>query len=154
MGGLRELIALFHEAAEAYPGKTKALAGDLDKRPSTLFDELNPALQKTGQGKLGAEDALEIMRLTGDNRPLEYMAAHLGFTLRPMTEHLPDGKDMAHECLQGLLAVAKFAEAARDGMAFSDLSPLLEDAIIELQDVWKRARDEQSTRPSRTRKSS
>ena len=140
MAGLRDLIMLFHEAAEGYPGKTKALAGDLDKRPSTLYDELNPAQEKTGQGKLGVDDALEIMRLTGDIRPLEFMASILGYTLRPRTPNPPDGDNMHHECLQAYTALDALCTAAtaETGTTPAQLTRRLASVHKEAEDIVNR----------------
>jgi len=155
MAQMMKLVALLHEAVEAAikDGRTtkEGLLILLDKAPSTLNNELNPF---PTPNKLGLEDAWKIVQAIGDTSVMGHMASQLGFTLRHMAEHRPDAHDMAEECLQGLLAVAKFAEAARNGTPCADLSPLLEDAISELQDVWKRAHDEQAAKPSQTRRAS
>lgn len=133
MAKSRELIELFHEAVKTAPLGFKGVAADLDKRPSTLYDELNPAPEKSGQGKLGVEDALEIMEMTGDSRPLEYMATRLGFTLRHMADCTPDQPTLAGELLDDLPAIARLHDAARSGMPQAKVAELLRLAIAELE---------------------
>ena len=73
----------------------KALAPLLDKKPSTLYAELNPWAEP-GKAKLGFDDALEIMRITGDFSGLDLAAATLGFRLCLM-EANPDKNTVAEE---------------------------------------------------------
>ncbi len=120
----------------------KEIAFALDKSPSTLYGELNPQPNPNGcTAKLGALDLFQIMALTQVKEPLQFQASHLVCRLVPIVGK-PDGRNMDDECLQILPAVSRFIEAARNGGDFESLSPLLEDAIKELQDVWIRRREE------------
>lgn len=89
----RSIIEAIQEAAHGYG--LKALAPMLDKRPSTLYAELDP-WGDPGKAKLGLDDGLEIMRITGDYTGLELAAAAHGFRLFPMNA-APDKATVAEE---------------------------------------------------------
>lgn len=76
-----DVIEAIQSAAQAHGMRTIAAA--LNKAPSTAYAELNPWGDRT-QAKLGLEDAVEIMAMTGDVSGLELIAAHLGFRLVPI----------------------------------------------------------------------
>lgn len=56
------------------------IANSIGKPYSTLLRETNP--YDCG-AKLGVQTALEVMRITGDVRVLEYMARQLGYDIIP-----------------------------------------------------------------------
>lgn len=56
----------------------KVIAEKIGKPYSTLLRELNPFDE---HAKLGVETLLQIMRVTRNAKPLEFMAAELGFRL-------------------------------------------------------------------------
>ncbi len=58
------------------------LANVLGKRPSTLYNEINP--NHTGTAKLGALDLIRVMRMLKDISPLEHMAALMGCMVTPV----------------------------------------------------------------------
>jgi len=58
--------------------QAKAVAKKINKPYSTLMREINPF---DVSAKLGAETLLEIMKVTHDIRPLQYMATEMGFSL-------------------------------------------------------------------------
>ena len=58
--------------------QAKVVAQKINKPYSTLMREINPFDMSA---KLGAETLLEIMKVTHDIRPLQYMAQEMGFTL-------------------------------------------------------------------------
>lgn len=133
-GGILESI----ERAMDEQGITiKALAPLVGKEYPTLKRELNG---HDPYAKLGAETLIPIIREIGP-APLEFIAAACGFTVRPIGG-APDAPSMAEECLQGYGAVAAFIEAAVGGQDYRELTPRLEAAIKELEDVWQRARDQ------------
>lgn len=90
----------------------KALAPLLDKRPSTLYGELSPYAEQ-GKAKLGLDDALEIMRLTGDHTALMLIAAAFGYRLEA-AHACPDHFDVRDECLDDAQKLADFHRLARD----------------------------------------
>lgn len=138
-----DLTATLHAAVmdKDCPLSVEQLAGHLDKAPSSLYNELNPYPGPDARHKLGLEDAAAIAQRIGDVSLARHFAALVcGRTLSHPATGQPDGRDMAHECLQGFQATAKFIEAAQDGAAKCKLSPLLELAIKELKDVFVLAR--------------
>lgn len=82
---LSELTRIVHNIVLDNPVPAKALAKEIGKPYSTLLREINP--YDTG-AKLGVETLLQIMKCTGNVKPLEYMAEQMGFRLerdaRPM----------------------------------------------------------------------
>jgi hypothetical protein len=133
MDGLRTALEAIQAAALAYP--VKDLAPQLDKAPSTLYDELS--LSRESKAKLGFADAVRIMVLTKDHRPLQALAALLGYTLsRPE----PISRDIHH--MQALRAVTDFLEAHARGDDYQALSPVREAAVEALETLWMQRRSE------------
>ena len=64
------------------------LADHLGKRPSTLYNELNP--NHTGTAKLGAQDLARIMDLFRDVTPLGHLASLMGCLVTPVPSLLQD----------------------------------------------------------------
>lgn len=58
--------------------QAKDIAERIGKPYSTLMREINPF---DTSAKLGAETLLDIMRVTKDLRPLQFMADEMGFSL-------------------------------------------------------------------------
>lgn len=58
----------------------KALANQLGKPYSTLLREVNPYDEGA---KLGVETFVQILKITGDTTPIEYIADELGLELIP-----------------------------------------------------------------------
>lgn len=58
--------------------QAKVVADKINKPYSTLMREINPF---DASAKLGAETLLEIMKVTHDVRPLQFMADEMGFAL-------------------------------------------------------------------------
>ena len=56
----------------------KVVADGLKKKYSTLMREVNPYDESA---KLGIDTCLELMRITGNIEPLEFMAQQLGYSL-------------------------------------------------------------------------
>lgn len=118
------------------------LADLLGKASGTLYNELNPYPQPGSTHKIGLEDAAEIARAVGDVSLARHFASYVcGRVLMDPATGNPDGRDMAHECLQGFHAVSEFAKAAEAGARRAELSELLGHAIKELHDVYSRAED-------------
>jgi predicted transcriptional regulator len=61
--------------------QAKVVAEKINKPYSTLMREINPF---DASAKLGAETLLEIMKVTHDIRPLQYMASEMGYSLDGM----------------------------------------------------------------------
>ncbi|MDD3311567.1 phage regulatory CII family protein [Pseudodesulfovibrio sp.] len=58
--------------------QAKVVAEKIKKPYSTLMREINPF---DTSAKLGAETLLEIMKVTADIRPLQFMAQEMGYSL-------------------------------------------------------------------------
>jgi len=58
--------------------QAKDVAAKINKPYSTLMREINPF---DASAKLGAETLLEIMKVTRDVRPLQFMASEMGYSL-------------------------------------------------------------------------
>lgn len=58
--------------------QAKVVASKINKPYSTLMREINPF---DASAKLGAETLLEIMKVTADIRPLQFMASEMGYNL-------------------------------------------------------------------------
>lgn len=86
---LSELTQIVHMVVLDNPIPAKALAKEIGKPYSTLLREINP--YDTG-AKLGIETLLQLMKTTGNTRPLEYMASQMGYRLErvmPNEKSLP-----------------------------------------------------------------
>ena len=92
----------------------KQVAADLGKPYFTLTRELNT---EDDGAKLGADLLLPIMKLTGDIRPLEWLAARLGYILTPENQITPD-----RESWQG--------EHAQDTQRFGEMSKLMDEGAV------------------------
>lgn len=88
----RKFVAQVQDAVQASRLTIETLAAKLDKRPSTLYAELNPFPHDGCTAKLGLEDAVKIMEYTADYTPLMQLANHFGLTLRK-PDHQADGRE-------------------------------------------------------------
>ena len=142
---IRDFKVLMHEIVMGSGAKVpaKVVAEELTKPYFTLARELNP---DDDGAKLDAAHVLPIMLVTGDDRPLQFLAAHMGKRVSDM-DRQPDGLDMAEECLQAYPAVTAYIETARDGMkSLQDVGEALELAIKELEEIFVRRREENAGR--------
>ena len=73
-----ELTRIVHTTILESPIPAKVIAGKIGKPYSTLLREVNPYDEGA---KLGVETLLQILKITGDTAPLEYMAGELGLEL-------------------------------------------------------------------------
>lgn len=114
------LFELLQEAAQGYQhGGLRGMAEELGKGYSTLANELNP--NNIERHKLGLQDAIRIMELTGDLRPLERISSRLGQVMVNIPADLPDQTD----------ALKSLAEMAKEsGEAITALSAALADGEL------------------------
>ena len=105
------VVEAVQKAAHTY-GMAK-LAAKMDMKPSSLYNALNPWGDR-GTAKLGLEQALFIMRETGDPSAFILMAAELGFRVVPVVA-VPDHPDTRDEMLDDHSMLAKFHAAIRNG---------------------------------------
>lgn len=73
-----ELTRIVHTSILESPTPAKVIASKIGKPYSTLLREVNPYDEGA---KLGVETLLQILKITGDTAPLEYMASELGLEL-------------------------------------------------------------------------
>jgi hypothetical protein len=73
-----ELTRIVHTSILESPIPAKIIAKKIGKPYSTLLREVNPYDEGA---KLGVETLLQILKITGDTTPLEYMASELGLEL-------------------------------------------------------------------------
>lgn len=81
-----EFATIIHNLVLDNPVAAKDLARAIGKPYSTLLREVNP--YDTG-AKLGAETLFQIMSLTGNLKPLEYMSGKLGLAIVPLDSKVP-----------------------------------------------------------------
>ncbi len=104
------LIEAVQKAAQSIG--IQQLAAEMDMRPSSLYNALNPYADRS-MVKLGLETAAYIIRRTGDVSPLEMIARDLGYTLRKVDETAPDKATIEQECCDDFEALAEFSRLAR-----------------------------------------
>lgn len=75
-----KLAEMMHDLVLESPTPARDLARGVGKPYSTLLREVNP--YDTG-AKLGMETMLDLMKLTGNVSPLNYMAQTLGYSIVP-----------------------------------------------------------------------
>lgn len=73
-----ELTRIVHTSILESPIPAKVIAKKIGKPYSTLLREVNPYDEGA---KLGVETLLQILKITGDTAPLEYLANELGMEL-------------------------------------------------------------------------
>lgn len=118
---MREATKYVHELIVGQGRDVPALAAQIDKRPSTLFNELNPYGSENGlTHKLGLDDAVSLMRAVGDWSPLARILAGAGYcvTAAPVAQPLTASNSCAHlaDCMTGLSEVAStLANSLKDG---------------------------------------
>lgn len=111
----------------------KLVAPEIDKEVSSLYGELNPYGEQQ-KGKLGLDDAIEIMRIVGV-RALILMANELGYDLTSKIAS-PDGDCIKGESLQAYHATNEFLQKANDPTTTPQQLALLRNtARKELDDV-------------------
>ncbi len=78
MSSMKQISAVVHEMLIDDRGSAKMIAEQLGKPYPTLMRELNPWDKGA---KLGADTLLQIMAITNNYAPLEYIAENLGMKL-------------------------------------------------------------------------
>lgn len=82
------------------------MAGKLDIKVSTLSNKLQPYNHAERRHFLNLWEADDMLRLSGDMRPLELLAARHGYALLPL-KATPDAPTLDAEKLQDYVAVAE-----------------------------------------------
>ena len=126
-------------AGHAYGVESLALEWDI--AASSVYTLLNPY----GDKNISFFRALHIMSKGGDISPLILFLEQAGYRVTK-SDAEPDGEDMREEVIQAYQAVGDFLKRADKGEIHTDLLPFLEKALKELEDVFKRLREEQTPR--------
>jgi len=122
---LKHVTRAAHEAFINKGLRIEDIAALLDKRPSTIYNELNPYHE--GPAKLGADDLQQIVREYGILEPLAFMARDLGCQLVDLrtaqaTARSKDPQGLLDLGLQAMASVGPVADAIRDGLAHGQLT--------------------------------
>ena len=75
-----DFAKLIHSVILDSPVPPKILAKKIGKPYSTLLREVNPY---DGGAKLGVETFIQILKITGDTKPVQYIANELGLEVVP-----------------------------------------------------------------------
>ena len=113
----------------------KAVAAEISKPYPTLVRELNP---DDDAAKLGADLVLPIMRVTGDSRPLDWLASKMGCLLRPASDIHPDRDTWQGEHAQD---TARFGEMSRlmdEGASCDAVRAAARELIREVEETCAR----------------
>lgn len=130
----QEILESLQKVAQAYG--TKRMAADLGKAPVTLYGELNPYSDDTSRHKLGLQDAMNIMSITGDYEPLHLMCTACGFTMNRLGCE-PVVAIVAYQGLSEVMSeVGELAKALQNGLADGHLShPERVEIARQAQDI-------------------
>lgn len=120
------------------------LAAELDKRPSSLYNELNPFAWDGCTAKLGLEDAIRIMEIIEDHTPLELISSHFNCSLRDRSRnHQQNDKNFDAECLESYQALSSFIKAAQEDASSYELVRLYNEVLAETEDIVNRKRQKE-----------
>ncbi len=108
-----KFVEFVYEAIRLSGYSIKYLAAELNKAPSTLYDELNPMPSADRTAKLGLEDAVRIMEIIGDTTPLQHIANHFDMNTEPRTA-TPDKPCVDKEMLDDIPALSDYQEAMKN----------------------------------------
>ncbi len=89
---MKSVTRVVQEMVMSCPLPLKVIAAKIGKPYSTLLRELNP--YDTG-AKLGVETMLDLMRITNNYTPLQYMAEELGCTVASRSAFEPGAGGVA-----------------------------------------------------------
>lgn len=144
-----EVIEAIQRAAQERG--VKLIAAELNKAPSTIYAELNPWGDRA-VAKLGLEDGLEIMRLTGDVTALELAAREQGYRLVPIDGD-PVQAETAYPTLATVMAQAgDLAIRLRDAMSDGELSARERAELCEAAGNVMKALEPFATTPPASRR--
>ena len=112
------------------------LAAQMDMRPSSLYNQLNPYADRSAI-KLGIEVAFYIMRQTHDVTALRIMAEDCGYTLTPIAS-MPDKESLPEEMCQDFHALADFQRL----LCSADMRTVKQADVLNARDKAKQEIDE------------
>ena len=96
------------------------IAQRLDKRPSSLYNELNPMPMEGCHPKLGIEDFVLILEIIGDLSPLQYLNDHFHLDTSPRNVQ-PDKPTLEQELLDNHPEYVRFEQMVLNSEPFDDV---------------------------------
>ena len=114
----------------------QALSVEMDMRPSSLYNQLNPYADRS-MVKLGLEVAHYIMQRTHDVTALRIMAEDCGYTLTPIASE-PDCQTLPEEMCQDFHALADFQKL----LCSADMRTVKQADVLNARDKAKQEIDE------------
>lgn len=117
----------------------KAVAAELNKPYFTLCRELN--VDDDG-AKLGADLILPIMLKTGDTRPLEWLAARMGYVIFPVEAIKPDRESWEGEHVQDGHRFGEMSRLMDEGATPDEVDAAKRELIREIEETAKRYREQ------------
>lgn len=112
----------------------KAVASNLNKSYNTLVAELNPYNE---QAKFGADLLVPIMKMTGDIRPLEWIADQLGCKVQKCQPE-PDKESWQEEHADDTVGMGKMVSLMASGASPEDVKVALVQLVSELEETLER----------------
>lgn len=92
----RHLTQLLKSILEDSERPAKQISAEMGIPYSTLMNQLNPDIHNAC---FKADDLVAFMQALGTVRPLEHLAAEMGFRLVPLSGAIPDKDDICDELL-------------------------------------------------------
>lgn len=129
------LTAIVQDAAQKSKSGMKVIAAELDKKPSTLYQQLNPYDDK---GRLGLEDAHIIMKSENDLSLVRAMALDMNHTLFPLGKLTPDKATLVEEIVDDFKPLVDMHESMKDGEEPTTVEKLMEDHINEVRETFSK----------------
>lgn len=126
-----DIIKAIQQAAQSYG--IERLAAEMDMRPSSLYNCLNPWGDRS-VSKLGLEAALHVMKTTQDRTALAMIARELDCMLIPLSTS--DKDTVEGEIVDTFSAVAKLAEAIRNGADITEVTRCTNLAHHEVEQIF------------------
>lgn len=117
----------------------KAVAAELNKPYFTLCRELN--VDDDG-AKLGADLILPIMLKTGDTRPLEWLAARMGYVIFPVAAIQPDRESWEGEHVQDGHRFGEMSRLMDEGATPDEVDAAKRELIREIEETAKKYREQ------------
>lgn len=111
----------------------------IGKPGNTLRRELNPY---DDYAKFGVETLIPYMRALNDYSPLEFIAAHSGFRIVPISDVQPNNGSLAEELCDDLPAISEYQQSILNGESLLVVGEKLRKATDELEQNFVLYRDE------------
>ncbi len=110
---MRTFVGAIQQAVFNSGMSMEQIAAKMDKKPSTLYNELNPWPNENSTHKLGLEDFVKILEIIGDYSPLTTICNHFNLNSEPRTA-TPDKPCVDKEMLDDIPALSDYQEAMKN----------------------------------------